>query len=211
MKHAICGVVVLIAMSMGPAGPAAFGSAPLLSPEAGADPTAVLLVEQGIKLYEMEDWQNARSSFEMAAGLDPGLAAAFFNAGLAALEAGDPATATSHLTTFLARHPTHSARSIGSALLSDIRNLPDIRNRAGDIAPGSVERGWGGFAEFGLFGLLGGLFTLIFAAYDMGVAHPFRAEGGQRAMESSGAEIFPFCRLRSVPAHSEDAQWIEAA
>jgi hypothetical protein len=202
MKRILCGVVVLVAVFVGPA---AFGSAPLLSPEAGADPTATLLVEQGIKLYEMENWQDARSSFEMAISLDPGLAAASFNAGLAALEAGDQATATSHLTGFLARHPTHSAHSMGAALLSD------IRNRSGDVASGGLERGWGGFAEFGIFGLLGGLFTLMLAAYDMGVEHPFTAQAERDAIESPGAEIFPFCRLRSVPASSEDERWIEAA
>jgi hypothetical protein len=113
--------------------------------------------------------------------------------------------ATSHLAAFLARHPTHPANSIGVALLSDIRNRP------GDVTPGSTERGWGGFAEFGIFGLLGGLFTLMLAAYDMGVEHPFRTEEEQHGMEGSGAEIFPFCRLRSVPALSEDKRWIEAA
>ncbi len=203
MKRMAYGVVVWVAVAIFPV-PTAFGSAPLLSPDTGANPTAVLLVEQGMKLYEVAKWQDALFSFEMAIGLDPGLSAPLYNAGLTAMKMGNWPLATSYLEKFLARHPAHSA---GMAWLSDIQS----QSSRGDAASEGVEPGWGGFAEFGLFGLLGALFIFVLAAYDMGVAHPFGAQKEPEAALRGGAEIFPFCRLRSAPAFHEDEQWIEAA
>ncbi len=65
------------------------GAEPMMRPpDRGADPTAILLVKQGIKQFNGGEVNAARDSFELAAEMDPTLSSAGFNARLATQEMG---------------------------------------------------------------------------------------------------------------------------
>lgn len=62
-----------------------YGAEPMMiPPERGGDPTAILLVKQGIKQFNTGEVKAARDSFELAAEIDPSLSSAAVNARSAA-------------------------------------------------------------------------------------------------------------------------------
>jgi len=118
------GIIGMFTLSAQGAGPK---TAPL---EKGADPTATLLLDQGIQQMKEGKPEVARASFALASQLDPNLSIPAFNTG----------------------------------------------------APGGVHSG-GGFSEFGIASLLGFIFVLGMAAYEIGTTAPdmpaHRAESGR--------------------------------
>ncbi len=114
---------------------------------------ALMLVGQGISLYNEKNMDAALKSFELAAQIDPSLSVAYFNAGIVASEMGQKKEALSYLEEFLARTPGHRE---GEQVLSELK--------AGHYA-GILDAEKGGFAEFGMAALIGSLFPLAMAAY----------------------------------------------
>ncbi|MCG3115072.1 MAG: hypothetical protein LLH30_05270 [Candidatus Manganitrophus sp. SA1] len=164
MKHAMLDVLVMISM-IGFFTLNGYGADLMAPPKEGADPTAILLVEQGIKQSNEGQWEEAGASFKLASQIDPNLSSATFNAGVAALELGRKEEALNHMERFVSRQPDNQE---GQRLLSDIRESVD------NVYPAAGR----GFAEFGLASLLGFIFVFAMAAYDIGVTHPFQKETG---------------------------------
>lgn len=162
MKHAMIDLLVMISM-IGLFTLNGYGADLMAPPKEGADPTAILLVEQGIKQSNEGQWEEAGASFKLASQIDPNLSSATFNAGVAALELGRKQEALNDLERFVSRQPENRE---GRRLLSDIRE--SINN----VYPAAGR----GFAEFGFASLLGFLFVLAMAAYDIAVTHPFQKE-----------------------------------
>lgn len=161
MKQAMIGVLVMISMiGLTLNG---YGADLMTPPKQGADPTAILLVEQGIKQSNQGQWEGASVSFKLASQIDPNLSSATFNASVAALALGRKEEALNHLETFVSRQPENQE---GQRLLSDIQKSVD------NTYPAAGR----GFAEFGLASLLGFIFVLAMAAYDIAVTHPFQKE-----------------------------------
>ncbi len=161
MKQAMIGVLVMISMiGLTLNG---YGAGLMAPPKEGADPTAILLVEQGIKQSNEGQWEEADVSFKLASQIDPNLSSATFNAGVAALALGRKQEALNDVEKFLSRQPGNRE---GQRLLSD------IRESIGNDYPAAGR----GFAEFGLASLLGFIFVLAMAAYDIAVTHPFQKE-----------------------------------
>lgn len=161
MKQVMIGVLVMISMiGLTLNG---YGADLMTPPKEGADPTAILLVEQGIKQSNAGQWEEAGVSFKLASQIDPNLSSATFNAGVAALALGRKQEALNDVEKFLSRQPGNRE---GQRLLSDIRESID------NDYPAAGR----GFAEFGLASLLGFIFVLAMAAYDIAVTHPFQKE-----------------------------------
>jgi hypothetical protein len=86
MKRYIIAVLVILGVAGAFIGKG-YGTEPMMEPpNRGADPTAILLVEQGIKQFNGQEVKAARDSFELAAQIDPTLSSASVNARLAAQE-----------------------------------------------------------------------------------------------------------------------------
>jgi hypothetical protein len=98
----------------------------------GVDPTAMLLLDQGIKQFNAGEVSAARSSFDLASQLDPKISL--------------------------------PALSIG----------PDAGKAAGS-----------GFGEFGMASILGFIFILAMAAYEIGMSAPFM-EAKKESLEQKG-------------------------
>src|SRR5581483_4667068 len=114
MKHYLIDALVIIGM-IGIFTLNGQGAEPkTAAPVKGADPTAALLLDQGIQQMKEGKLEVARASFALASQLDPNLSIPTFNTG----------------------------------------------------APGGVRSG-GGFSEFGIASLLGFIFVLGMAAYEI--------------------------------------------
>ncbi len=155
-------VVMIFLVSSVPRG---YGAGSMIVPPKGAgDPTAVLLMKQGIDLYGEGKWEEALSSLTLASQVDPSLSAAYFNAGVVAWEMGRAGQALSSLETFLGAHPGHQE---AQRLLSDVRKSY-YSGRSSDSAGG-------GFAEFGAATLLGFIFVFAVAVHEIAATHPLIA------------------------------------
>jgi len=172
------------------------GVKPTAGGEGDVDPTAVLLIKQGLDLRQAGHAEGALASFDLAAQVDPASAAAHLNAARVTLEMGDPQAAAHHLQNLLLRYPEHVE---GVALWSRL-NAP---------ASPPTAVGGDGFFEFGLLALVGALFATGIAAYDIGHCPPTSRK--EETTEKGG--VLPFCRIRSGAGYKEadDLQWIEAA
>jgi tetratricopeptide (TPR) repeat protein len=138
-----------------------YGAEPMMAPpEKGADPMAVLLMEQGIKQSKENEWEAARASFKLASQIDPMLSVATFNAGVAALALGRRMEALDDLERFLL---LQSGNREGQRVLSNIREGVYSRR---------TDTGAGGFAEFGLASFLGFVFVFAIGAYEIGMTRP---------------------------------------
>jgi len=166
--------------------------------EGRGDPTAMLLIEQGLNLYQAGQADGALASFELAAQVDPTSVAARLNAARVTLKMGSPEGATRHLQALLSRYPGHAE---GMALWSRLHATPSVAATAEG----------GGFFEFGLMALVGALFTMGIAAYDVGHCPPT----SQREETTEKGSVLPFCRIRpgesAGEARDDAARWIEAA
>ncbi len=139
-----------------------YGAEPTMAPPTtGVDSIAVLLIEQGITFYETKQWPAALNSFKLAAEIDPESPSAFLNAALVASEMGQTMEARMILEELVRHDPGHAEA---------LKRLSFLKNITGH--PG-MGRG-GGFVEFGFASLLGFIFVLGIAAYDVAVVHPFR-------------------------------------
>lgn len=148
--------------------PRVYAIRPLAAPsQKAADPTALLLTEQGIKQYEEQQWEAAYASFKLASEIDPTLAAAEMNRAVALSKMGHAPEAISSLETFVAGNPEIAE---GRRLLSDVKRAY-FKGR-----PPRPASGLGGFAEFGAASLIAFIYMMAVAAYDIGAAHPFRKE-----------------------------------
>ena len=169
-------LVVVVAVILSAA--QAYGIGSMIAPvKGGADPTAALLVEQGIKQFEEKNWGAAHTSFKFAAEIDPGFSVAYFNAGVVASEMGRIKEALSAFEAFVARNPGHPE---GQRLLSDLK----------EASSGGYTAVGGGFAEFGAASLLGLIFIFAVAAYDIGVLHPFTEADGKPSEEAKWREEY---------------------
>ena len=167
-------VIVVVILSAAQA----HGIGSMMAPvKGGADPTAALLVEQGIKQFEEKNWEAAHTSFKFAAEIDPGFSIAYFNAGVVASEMGRMKEALSAFEAFASRNPGHPE---GQRLLSDLKQAYS----SGYQAVG------GGFAEFGAASLLGLIFIFAVAAYDIGILHPFTEADGKPSEETEWKEEY---------------------
>lgn len=138
-----------------------YGAEPMMAPpEKGADPIAVLLMEQGIEQAKEKGWDAARASFKLASQIDPTLSAATFNAGVAALGMGRRLEALDDLEGFLLLQPGNRE---GQRVLSNIREGVYSRR---------TDTGAGGFVEFGVTSLLGFVFVFAIGAYEIGMTCP---------------------------------------
>ncbi len=134
--------------------PNVYGAGPMMTAaKEGGEPMAVMLVDQGISLYNENDMGAALKSFEMAVEIDPSLSVAYFNAGIVASEMGQKKEALSYIEQFLTRMPGHRE---GEQILSELK---------ASYYAGILDAEKGGFAEFGMAALIGSLFPLAMAAY----------------------------------------------
>lgn len=161
MKRLMIAVLVMIG-TLGFLNPNGYGAEPMMAPpKEGADPTVVLLVEQGIEQAKEKKWEAARASFKLASQIDPTLSVATFNAGVAALGMGRRMEALDDLERFLLLQPGNPE---GQRIVSNIRE---------GVYSSHTAAGAGGFAEFGFASLLGFIFVFGMAAYDIGMTRPF--------------------------------------
>lgn len=129
------------------------GEAVTASAPGGVDNIAVLLVEQGVKLYEAHHLDAARASLDLAIQVNPLLSVAYLNAATVASAMGDKKEALLYLERFLDREPGHPD---GERLLASLK--------AGYYS-GPLVVGGGGFSEFGLAALIGSLFPFAMVIY----------------------------------------------
>lgn len=160
MKRFMIAVLVMIGI-LGLLNLNGYGAEPMMAPpKEGADPTAVLLVEQGIEQAKEKEWEAARASFKLASQIDPTLSVATFNAGVAALGMGRRMEALDDLEGFLSLQPGNLE---GQRIVSNIRE---------GVYSSHTAAGMGGFAEFGFASLLGLIFVFAVAAYEIGATPP---------------------------------------
>lgn len=163
MKRFILNAVVMMATIVFFT-PMVYGTGLMMAPsKEGADPTAILLVEQGIKFNEENKREEALTSFELASQIDPRITVSYFNAGIALWEMGRMAEALSYLEEFGARNPGDPT---GQRVLSDLKKAYFGSHPA---------TGLGGLAEFGVASLAGFMFIFAMAALDIGTAQSIGA------------------------------------
>lgn len=131
----------------------AYGGEPLKRPSgAKGDPSAILLIDQGIRLFTDHNPDAALSSFDMAIQMDPTISEAHFNAGMVALELGMREKGFAYLETYAKQRPDS-----GGAFLSDMKSA--IATADGLGMPKT------GFWEFGFVAVIGSVFVFMMAAY----------------------------------------------
>ena len=68
----------------------------VLPPPAGAEPAGRMGVEQGNRFFAAHQWEAAKKEYEGALEIQPSLAEAHYNLGLALMRLGDPNEARHH-------------------------------------------------------------------------------------------------------------------
>lgn len=127
----VIGIITLFALN-------GQGAEPKTSPPGNrSDPTATLLLNQGITQMKEGLPDAARASFALASQLDPKL------------------------------------------------SIPAVNTRGPDPL-----RAGSGFAEFGIAGILGFIFVLGMAAYEIGMTSPYAAVSGADRKRSSQGDLF---------------------
>ncbi len=158
--------VVFVWIALLTAVPEALPAESLIMAEQGTkDPIALMLMDQGARLYEGNNLEGAQLSFAMAAQVDPTLQDAYFNAAVTAADLGKTQQALVSLETLLSRYPKHPQ---GRRLYATLKGV-------GPAGVSQVTLG-GGFYEFGLLALMGSLFLYTVAAYDIGVTQSVPAD-----------------------------------
>jgi len=181
MKHIHVVVIAIFVFSLTVG--ASYGGEQLKRPAGvSGDPAAVLLIDQGIRLFAESQKEQALSSFDMAIQMDPTLSEAYFNAGIVALELGMREKGFSYLTEFENQRPEE-----GKAFLSGIRNAV--------TDSGATDAG-SGFWEFGLAAVLGSVFIFTAGAYLISYSQP------ERLLHGSGLFVIGFADGRVFPGNT---------
>lgn len=147
-----------------------------------ANPAAVLLIDQGIRLFVEGQLETALSSFDMAIQMDTTIPEAYFNAGIAALELGMREKGLSYLKTFAIQRPQE-----GGAFLSGISSNATA-------AKGTGSTGRSGFWEFGFAAIIGSIFVVAAGAYlisDSQTGTILSGAGGLFVMGFAQGRLFP--------------------
>jgi len=100
-----------------------------LATSAGVDPAAAKHNAEGIEQYTMGHWDGAKTHFEAAIRVDPGLAEAHYNLALTLDKLGAHAEATDHFKKAGELAPGYSAITNSSAYRSHVG--PPPRDRSG--------------------------------------------------------------------------------
>lgn len=91
---------------------------PLQAP-AGTTPTAVARLDEGNKLFAVQDWAGAKAAYQQSIAAEPTLAEAHYNLGLTLSRLGDKAEAKKHYFEAASLAPGHKV----------IWDSPPLRNR----------------------------------------------------------------------------------
>ncbi len=126
-----------------------------LSSGTGADPTAVLLLEQGEKLINENQMEGALASFDLAIQVDPGLSKAYFRASAVASQLGHNEKAIAYLSNLLKRNPSDTE---AQGLLANLAKKTEVPGESFGFSSS-------GFLEFGVAALLGSAFFFFIGGY----------------------------------------------
>ncbi len=134
----------------------------VIAAESGGDPTALLLVAQGEQLIkEGNQLEGALASFDLAITVDPTFSKAYFQASAVAAQLGNYDKAISYLTILGKRNPAN---------LEIQRLVADLEAKKNRFDPISFASS--GFREFGIAALIGLVFSLFIAGYQLGDTAP---------------------------------------
>jgi tetratricopeptide (TPR) repeat protein len=138
----------------------------LLVPVAyGADPTAMLLLQQGEQLISERQLEGALASFDLAIQVDPGLSAAYFQASAVASQLGNHEKAVFYLEE-LGRHEPDNINA--KMALADLA----VKKSQGELFGLSSS----GFFEFGIAALLGLAFLFFVGWHELSASPPHDME-----------------------------------